>query len=239
MIVDKHQTMTLTSSCGVEVPVRIEVNPRAKRLILRLDEQNRSAVAIAPSRRLVPDAARFAADRIEWIVTRLNSLPPLVTMHSGDMFPLRGRDCLVSLEGPGRRASLVDGDPQILSLPGDPETIGRRAERFLRKLAKDDLTKAVEQYCAVLGVDARRVSVKDTRSRWGSCTSDGRLAFSWRLILAPPEVLDYVAAHECAHLLEMNHSSRFWAHVAVCRPGWKRERAWLKRHGSGLHAVSV
>lgn len=239
MIVDKNQTLTLTSSCGVEVPVRIEVNTRAKRLILRLDEQNRSAVAIAPSRRLMPDAARFAADRLDWIVSRLNSLPPLVKLRNGDVFELRGRDCVVSLEGAGRRATLIEGDPQILSLPGDPETIGRRAERFLRKLAREDLTRAVEEYCAALGVDARRVSVKDTRTRWGSCTSDGSLAFSWRLILAPPDVLDYVAAHECAHLLEMNHSARFWAHVSHCRPAWKRERAWLKRHGSGLHAISV
>jgi predicted metal-dependent hydrolase len=239
MTVDKNQTLTLTSRSGQEIAVRIKINPRAKRLILRLDEQKREAVAIAPHRRLVKDAARFAEERLEWIESRLDLLPEQISLGVGDRFCLWGRDCVISLDGEGRRARLIDGDPMVLSLPGEPETIGRRAERFLRKHAKQELSRAVAQYCETLGVDARRVTVKDTRSRWGSCTSDGRLAFSWRLVMAPLEVLEYVAAHECAHLLEMNHSNRFWAHVARCRPSWKRERAWLRRHGASLHAVSV
>ena len=239
MKIDKNQTLTLTSPAGQEIPVRIEINPRAKRLILRLDEKKREAVAIAPSKRLVSDAARFASERVEWIEARLDLLPPEVRLKAGDRFMLRGRDCEITLEGEGRRARLIDGTPLKLCLPGEPDTVGRRAERFLRKLAKEELSEAVETYCACLGVEARRVTVKDTRSRWGSCTSDGRLAFSWRLIMAPVEVLEYVAAHECAHLLEMNHSARFWSHVARCRPGWKKERAWLKRHGASLHAVSI
>ncbi len=239
MIGADDQTVILTSSCGFEVPVRIEINPRARRLILRLDEKRREAVAVAPSKRLAKDAARFARDRIDWAASRLRALPPQVRLADGQTFRLRGMDCRISLDGPGRRARLLDGDPMTLSLPGDAGTIGRRAERFLKAEAREDLTRAVETYCGVLGVDVRRVSIKDTRSRWGSCTSDGRIAFSWRLIMAPPEVLDYVAAHECAHLLEMNHSPRFWAHVARCRPHWKRERAWLRKHGSDLHAVAA
>ncbi|MGB3624989.1 MAG: SprT family zinc-dependent metalloprotease [Henriciella sp.] len=231
--------MTLTSATGRAIPVRIEINPRAKRLILRLDEQKHEVVAVAPSKRLVKDAARFASERIGWIESRLALLPDQIRLAPGDRFQLFGRDCVISLEGEGRRASLIEGDPLVLSLPGDSDTVGRRAERFLKTLAKQELTAAVEAYCGELGVDVRRVTVKDTRSRWGSCTSDGRLAFSWRLIMAPREVLEYVAAHECAHLLEMNHSSRFWAHVERCRPAWKRERSWLKRHGSKLHAVRI
>ncbi|MEO0818259.1 MAG: SprT family zinc-dependent metalloprotease, partial [Pseudomonadota bacterium] len=100
-----------------------------------------------------------------------------------------------------------------------------------------DLGDAVDTHCRALGVEARRIAVKDTRSRWGSCTSDGRLSFSWRLVCAPPEVLDYVAAHECAHLLEMNHSDRFWAHVERICPDWKHHRTWLRTHGRDLHAV--
>ena len=239
MIVDKNQLLVLTSSCGLDIPVRIEINPRAKRLILRLDEQKREAVAVSPSKRLVPEAARFAADRLDWAAARLRQLPPAARLAHNRRIKLKGSDCLITLEGEGRRACLVEGDPHVLCLPGDPETIGRRAERYLRTLAKSELSRAVEEYCGVLGGDARRVSVKDTRSRWGSCTSDGRLAFSWRLIMAPSEVLDYVAAHECAYLLEMNHSPRLWAHVERCRPHWKRERAWLRKYGTTLHAVSA
>ena len=172
-----------------------------------------------------------------------NELPPAAAskdhllLEVGGVFKLRGEDCLISLEGQGRLATLIPGEPQMLCVPGQPETIGRRVERFLRHAAKQDLSEAVIRHCEQLGVEARRVTVKDTRSRWGSCTSDGRLAFSWRLIMAPPEVLDYVAAHECAHLLEMNHSPAFWAHVETCRSSWKRERAWLRKYGRDLHAV--
>ncbi|PHR71657.1 M48 family metallopeptidase [Henriciella sp.] len=238
MFVDKGQSLTLISSDGQNVNVRLEINPRAKRLILRLDEREREAVAVAPSRRHLKAAAKFAADRADWIADRLAQLPDRNGPAPGSVFSLRGQPCRISVEGPGRRAVLEAGEVQTLRLPGEVETVGRRAERYLRKAAREDLSAAVTQYCARLGVDARRVSVKDTRSRWGSCTSNGGLAFSWRLIMAPPSVLDYVAAHECAHLLEMNHSPRFWAHVARCCPDWKRERAWLRRHGGELHAVS-
>ncbi|MEM7328005.1 MAG: SprT family zinc-dependent metalloprotease [Pseudomonadota bacterium] len=229
--------MALVTKSGESINVRLEVNPKARRLILRLDERNREAVAVAPSRKKIGEAAAFARDRVDWIAEHLQALPRQVQLQSGSEFMLRGAPCQITLEGSGRLAKLDPGPPQILRVPGEIETTGRRAERFLRKIAKSDLSDAVIRYCGQLNVEARRVTVKDTRSRWGSCTSDGRLAFSWRLIMAPPDVLEYVAAHECAHLLEMNHSPAFWAHVETCRPDWKRERAWLRQNGRDLHAV--
>ena len=237
MIIDKGDKMALVTKSGESINVRLEVNPKARRLILRLDERNREAVAVAPSRKKIGEAAAFARDRVEWIAQHLQALPTQVILKPGAEFMLRGAPCEISLEGPGRLAKLEAGPPQILRVPGEIQTTGKRAERFLRKVAKTDLTDSVIRYCTQLGVEARRVTVKDTRSRWGSCTSDGRLAFSWRLIMAPPAVLNYVAAHECAHLLEMNHSPAFWAHVATCRPSWKSERAWLRKNGRDLHAV--
>ncbi|MEL6860524.1 MAG: SprT family zinc-dependent metalloprotease [Pseudomonadota bacterium] len=239
MIIDKGDKMALVARNGQKVQVRLEVNPKARRLILRLDERNREAVAVAPSKRKIGEAAAFAKDRVDWIAEHLQKLPEHVALDDGAQIMLRGAPCLISLDGTGRLAKLDAGPPQILRVPGDPDTVGKRAERFLKKIAKEDLSAAVIRYCATLGVEARRVTVKDTRSRWGSCTSDGRLAFSWRLVMAPPEVLEYVAAHECAHLLEMNHSPAFWAHVATCRPTWKSERAWLRTHGRDLHAVQA
>jgi len=237
MIIDKGDKMALVTKSGQTVHVRLEVNPKARRLILRLDERNREAVAVAPSKRKIGEAAEFARDRLDWIVEHLQALPEHIVLDDGSVFKLRGEDCQVRAHGEGRLPKLIEGDPHILSVPGASETTGRRVERFLKKAAKDDLSDAVIRYCGELGVEARRVTVKDTRSRWGSCTSDGRLAFSWRLIMAPPDVLEYVAAHECAHLLEMNHSPAFWAHVQTCRPEWKRERAWLRKFGRDLHAV--
>lgn len=239
MIIDKGDKMALVTKSGESINVRFEVNPKARRLILRLDERNREAVAVAPSRRKIAEAAEFARDRVEWIAQHLQALPQQVILQAGAEFMLRGAPCIVSLDGPGRLANLQIGPPQTLRVPGEKETVGKRIERFLRKTAKQDLSDAVIRYCDRLDVEARRVTVKDTRTRWGSCTSDGRLAFSWRLIMAPPAILDYVAAHECAHLLEMNHSPAFWAHVTKCRPDWKKERAWLRKYGRDLHAVQT
>ncbi|WP_316016065.1 SprT family zinc-dependent metalloprotease, partial [Roseobacter sp. HKCCA0434] len=106
---------------------------------------------------------------------------------------------------------------------------------WLRQLARDRLSEATARHAAALDSVPGRLTLRDTRSRWGSCTSEGNLMFSWRLILAPPPVLDYVAAHEVAHLLEMNHSLRFWAHVERLFPGWQAQRDWLRAEGAALH----
>lgn len=239
MFPENGQKMALRAGNGSSITVRLEVNPRARRLILRLDERAREAVAVAPSRRELPAAAAFASERVDWIAQRLERMPETTPFEDGVVIPLRGEPCRLSLSGEGRLARLTahDDGTLILSAPGAPETFAQRITRYLRKAATSDLGDAVTRHCQTLGVDVRRISVKDTRSRWGSCTSDGRLAFSWRLVCAPPDVLDYVAAHECAHLLEMNHSPRFWAHVARLRPDWKRQRDWLRRNGPHLHAI--
>jgi predicted metal-dependent hydrolase len=231
------QTMTLRGPGGHRVKVRLEVNSKATRLILRLDERRREAVAVAPSPRQIEAAAAFAAERVEWISTRLQHLPEIVRFEDGAVFRYRGASCMISCEGEGRLARLLAGEPRILSVPGDAETTPMRVVRYLKKQARADLTRAVVRHCETLGVSCQSVSIKDTRSRWGSCTFDGQLSFSWRLIMAPPAVLDYVAAHECAHLKEMNHSPKFWANVARCCPDWKRQRAWLRIHGAELQAA--
>ncbi|MEM1151457.1 MAG: SprT family zinc-dependent metalloprotease [Pseudomonadota bacterium] len=237
MFPDKGQKMALTARNGSTVTVRMEVNPRARRLILRLDEKAREAVAVAPRARDLPAAAAFATERVDWIASCLSRMPEAVAFTPGCVIPLRGEPCTLSLEGQGRRARLSTEPETVLHAPGAPETFGARVTRYLKAAARSDLGEAVDVHCRALGVEASRISVKDTRSRWGSCTSDGRLSFSWRLIFAPPAVLDYVAAHECAHLLEMNHSSRFWGHVERVCPDWKRQRGWLRTYGRDLHAI--
>jgi hypothetical protein len=231
------QTMTLRAPGGHRVKVRLEVNAKARRLIIRLDERRREAVAVAPTSRQIEAAAAFAAERVDWISSRLQHLPEVTLFEDGEIIQYQGKDCLITLEGEGRIARLSPGNPRILSVPGDPETTHARVVRFLKKQAKAELTRAVTRHCETLRVNCTGISVKDTRSRWGSCTVDGQLSFSWRLIMAPPEVLDYVAAHECAHLREMNHSAKFWALVARCCPDWQRQRAWLRLHGTELQAA--
>ena len=129
------------------------------------------------------------------------------------------------------------GGEQVLLIGGAPEHLGRRLADFLKKQAREDLERAVSRHAGTLGTRASAIRVKDTRSRWGSCTSDGRLSFSWRIAMAPDFVLDYLAAHEVAHLQEMNHSPKFWALCKRLCPETERAKSWLKKNGSALHAV--
>jgi hypothetical protein len=126
-------------------------------------------------------------------------------------------------------------DGALLCVAGDAAHAGRRVRDFLKREAKRDLDAASRRYAAALGVAVKRVSVRDQVSRWGSCTAGGVLSYSWRLILAPPHVLDYLAAHEVAHLVEMNHSRAFWRVVARICPDWQRAKGWLTTHGNALH----
>jgi len=141
----------------------------------------------------------------------------------------------------GRAAPRIEaGDPPRLITPApDAYLFEARLMRFFKNEAKNDLSARVAEYAAALEVKPGRIQVKEIRSRWGSCSADGVLAFSWRVILAPPFVLDYLAAHEVAHLKEMNHSRRFWAQVKKALPDYERGRAWLDAHGASLHAIGV
>jgi len=243
MFIDKGQTLTIKRDCGKNITIRLEVNPRAKRLILRIDPKKGEAVAVSPSKRKLGEAAAFAKSKINWIAAQLDkTAQDILHFEEGGIIPLRGIPCQLTTAGQGRLAKLVENThtpdiPLTLHLPGAPETLPARALRYLKQEARKDLTQAVALHAERLGVKPARISIKDTRSRWGSCSHAGNLSFSWRLILADTYVLDYVAAHEVAHLKEMNHSPAFWAQVERTYPDWKPARNWLRTHGARLHAI--
>jgi predicted metal-dependent hydrolase len=225
---------------GRRVPVKLIVNPRARHVSVRIDPTRREAIATAPSRRHLKHAAQFAAERAGWIAHELARLPQGVSLSPGSRIPLRGVDHVLVCEH-GRSAPRIEaGAPPLVIAPApDVALFESRLLRFLKDEARRDLIERVAVHAVALGVRPVRVQVKELRSRWGSCSIDGVLAFSWRLILAPPYVLDYLAAHEVAHLKEMNHSRRFWAHVRRCLPEFERGRRWLHEHGCALHAVGM
>jgi predicted metal-dependent hydrolase len=132
-----------------------------------------------------------------------------------------------------------DSGERILCVAGEPAHIERRVLDYLKREVRNDLQKAAQSYAQALGVKVKRLSIRDQSSRWGSCTSAGSLSFSWRLILAPPYVLDYLAAHEVAHLVEMNHSARFWRVVARACSHVERAKTWLDTHGNDLHRYGI
>ena len=132
-----------------------------------------------------------------------------------------------------------DSGERILCVAGGIEHVERRIHDFLKREVRKDLQRAAHAYAELLDVKIRRLSIRDQSSRWGSCTSSGSLSFSWRLIFAPPVVLDYLAAHEVAHLVEMNHSPRFWKVVGRVCHHVERAKAWLDAHGDDLHRYGI
>lgn len=225
---------------GRRVPVKLIVNPRARHVSVRIDPTRREAIATAPSQRHLKHAAQFAAERAGWIAQELSRLPQGVSLTPGSSVPLRGVEHLLVFEH-GRAAPRAEGgDGSRLIVPApDVALFESRLMRFFKDQAREDLIDRVAAHAVTLGVRPVRLQVKELRSRWGSCSVDGVLSFSWRLVLAPPFVLDYLAAHEVAHLREMNHSRRFWAHVKRCIPDYESGRAWLHERGSELHAVGM
>lgn len=219
----------------VAVPVRYR--PDARRMILKIDRRTGNPALTLPYSVGKGRAEQFLEDHRGWLEARLRSQPARIPFVSGALLPVRGVPHRLEHSLPFRGETRLDGsgpEPRLL-VHGDPAHLATRTERFLRGLAEADLRAAVHRHAARLEVSIGRITIKDTRSRWGSCSSRGDLAFSWRLIFAPPDILDYLAAHEVAHRLEMNHSIRYWRHVALLYPDFRRAETWLNRHGAQLH----
>jgi len=218
--------------------VRLRRHPQARRYTLRIHAASREVVLTLPPRGSLREARAFAERHGAWIAARLGRLPAAVPFADGTVVPLRGVDHRIAHRRAARgtvwRELGADGTP-LLCVAGETPHVGRRVADYLKREAKRDLEAATRSYAQKLGVTVRRVSIRDQSSRWGSCSTSGVLSYSWRLILAPPFVLDYLAAHEVAHLLEMNHSPRFWRTVLRVCPDARCAKVWLDAHGAGLH----
>ncbi|NWH07075.1 MAG: M48 family metallopeptidase [Alphaproteobacteria bacterium] len=222
---------------GEPVRIKVRVNPRARRLIVKVHPSTGEVAVVAPSSRVVPRAIDFARSERDWIAERLSRVPPLMPLEPGHFVPFRGRDHVIRHVPQARGVVWLDAEAArpTLRVTGQVEHVPRRIEDWLKKEARKELVRRVEVFATALGVKPKRVNVRDSSSRWGSCSTTGTLSFSWRLILAPPFVLDYVAAHEVAHLKEMNHGPRFWRLVEHLVGDSARSQDWLREHGSVLH----
>jgi predicted metal-dependent hydrolase len=222
--------------------VRLRRHRRARRYTLRIHPSDREAILTMPPRGTLIEAKDFAQRHGGWIAARLGRLPKAAPFLPGTLVPLRGVPHRI-VHRAGERGTVWtetrDSGEKILCVAGGVEHIERRVHDFMKREARQDLQKAAEAYADDLGVRVKRLSIRDQSSRWGSCTSAGSLSFSWRLILAPPFVLDYLAAHEVAHLVEMNHSSRFWRVVGRICPSVERAKKWLDTCGNDLHRYGI
>ena len=207
-------------------------------MTLRVSAATGGVALTLPLRAELGSARRFLDSQAGWIATRVAKLPNRVALAAGTDVPLRGTPHRIvhwsAVRGTTRATRDGAGAP-VIAVCGPPDGLPGRVRRFLRAEAESDLQTCVSTHAASLGVEVARVTLRDTTSRWGSCSSTGSLSFSWRLILAPTFVLDYLAAHEVAHLKELNHSHRFWKLVHDLCPATQEAERWLKRNGTGLH----
>lgn len=218
--------------------VRLRRHRQARRYTLRIHAATREVVLTLPPRGSVREAQAFARKHGAWIAARLGRLPEVVRFAHGTMLPLRGVSHRIVHKATARGTVWTETTPngeRLLHVAGEAPHVARRITDFLKREARRDLEAASRRYADMLGVPIRRVTIRDQTSRWGSCSSNGALSYSWRLILAPSYVLEYLAAHEVAHLVEMNHSPRFWRVVQKLHPGLDRAKVWLDIHGTDLH----
>jgi len=218
---------------GIGAPVSIRISPRARRVALRIDTAERRVELVLPRGVPVSTGLRFLAAKRAWVTDRLDALPQSVPFVEGAIVPLLGIPHRIGREtdpaAPPVR--IIDGE---IWVRGDPEYLARRVRDHLARTARAEIYPRARRLAARIGCKVEQVNVRDTKSRWGSCSGQGNLSFNWRLIFAPEPVLDYVVAHEVAHLVEMNHGPRFWRLVESLTPDTAWPRAWLKQHRARL-----
>jgi predicted metal-dependent hydrolase len=228
------------SYAGETYRINLRRMAAARRFTLRVRAATQDVVLTMPARGSLSEAKSFAGRHAAWIGAKLRRLPKMIPFEAGALIPLRGTlHRITPCPAKRERVWIENGAPSCGSMPllcvrADASFAPRRVRDFLVKEARRDIAAAVASHTKKLGVGPRKITLRDTTSRWGSCSASGALSFSWRLIMAPRFVLDYLAAHEAAHLLHLNHSAAFWAEVGRLTEDTARAEAWLKAHGSGL-----
>lgn len=249
---------------GVDRPVELRRSRRARRFSLKVSHTERAAILTLPEQVKLEEAGDFLSRHIEWLKRQIDRLPEPIPFLDEAVIPLRGISHRVRFVDTVRYQGVVwveENDSRAtvepiwssnvacekLRMANDTRDLPRicvsggerhgprRLVDWLRSEAKEDLSRRVMHHAANLGCNPKRLAVRDQSTRWGSCSSTGTISFSWRLIFAPPFVLDYVAAHEVAHLREMNHGPRFWRLVRETMPQMQQARVWLKQNGAELH----
>ena len=230
------QTLTLTVN-GQGFQVLLSEHARARRISLRVDPIQGCVILVKPRRTSKATALAFAQEKASWISDRLSELLPPVPFSDGIAVPILGSMHTICWQPDARRG--VWREPDTLNVSGSVGHMSRRVHDWFKQEARKIISPVAHAYAEKLDKAVTALSFRDTRSRWGSCTIDGKLSFSWRLLMAPASVLNYVVAHEVSHLCELNHSARFWNTVDRLVEDRHTPTAWLKEHGSQLHRYGL
>ena len=233
----KQTDQTISVCYGTAIfPVSVQKNSRAKRVRLKINRKLRQAILVLPQKASFQTACNFARSKAQWIARQLDCLPEKQIFHENMSLPFLGNTVLVHHSLTAKRGVWIDQN--VLWVSGKKEHLARRVQDFLKKSFSVYSLKKARQFAQKINVKVQRVTVRDTVSRWGSCSKSGRLNLSWRLVFAPLSVADYVIAHEVSHLCEMNHSSAFWKVVEMLCPDYQKEELWLKKNAAYLYSFS-
>lgn len=236
MTAQNKQTVTIYYQ-GQAIDLIVEHNARARRVRLKVGRASRQVVLVLPRAVSVRKGVEFAQRKADWVMAQLLLLPEKKVFRDGMTLSFLGHESVIHHSPSAKRGVWFERD--VIWVSGQPEHLARRVQDFIKKeFAGYALRKACET-AEKINVQVQKVTVRDTTSRWGSCSRTGHLSLSWRLALAPVSVADYVIAHEVAHLSQMNHSPAFWRVVAELAPDYKKAERWLKKNTSYLYSFSI
>ena len=237
----KSNNLILLEENGAKVAITLRHNNRAKHYRISVPKIGKTAVLTIPAYGDLKTATKYVYDVKDWIIRTVKHRLPPIPFEVGAKIPLRGEyhNILNVAESRGTVNRVIEADGPTLYVFGDVQHLSRRLTDWFKKQAREDLIKSAKYFSEKLGKRPTKITVKDTTHQWGSCTSTGKLSFSWRLILMPPEILEYVVAHEVAHLEEMNHSYRFWKLTKQLCDHTSMSRNWLKRNGAKFHTYGI
>jgi predicted metal-dependent hydrolase len=227
------RTVHLPLGDGRTLDICLRRSRRARRILLHVGAYDGKVELVLPNGVAQRDAIAFARSQTEWLVDQMSRVGDASPFTDGAAFPLLGDTVAIRLCD--RRSPIPLLDEGVLHVGGRADTLPGRVRRWIRSRALDEIEPRAKSMAGDIGRPVKKVAVRDTRSRWGSCTRDGSLSFSWRLVMAPEYVLNYVVAHEVAHLCHLDHSDRFWGLVSEICPDHDTARGWLRRNGPDLH----
>ena len=220
---------------AIHPSLRLRQSARAKRLALRLDAKTGFVYLVVPKRASMRSALAFARQYQDWIEKQAVKQPDGIAFADGVSLPVLGRERVIRVvhDADIRRTTIVLGDDELLVTTNQDDP-SMRIARYLKNLAREEITRIAHEKAALIDRKINAVSIRDTTTRWGSCSQDGNLSFSWRLVLAPLPALDYVVAHEVAHLVHLNHKTRFWTLCEKLSADFHGGHGWMKTHGHSL-----
>ena len=218
-----------------EISILVNYSKHAKNYSIHISNIKNMAKLTIPINGSYHQAITFAKSRETWIRDKLANHLPEISPEFGSDLLYRGQKLKIKKS----KDRQIYKDENGLYVPCESNQLQGKLKGFLKSKARDHLDFASKDYANLIGKKYFKLTLRDTRSRWGSCTSNGHLMYSWRLIMAPPKVLNYVAAHEVSHLLHLNHSNQFWETVSYLMPDFKQHKDWLKKNGQSLHRFKL